>query len=168
MFGWLFPFWISFSRSAFFCSCVAYIHANLHHWGNPTNNFNQQRKYRNMFSLTLLNIKVIQSNGSWMWYFIHNMEKVKYVTYVYLNSRSCLPVSKMQYLLFLCNSMEHSPSWETNGSSTVHEFPDLYRTRRFIKCSQEPATDPYLELDESSPLIHFLFLEGVCYVDQIK
>jgi hypothetical protein len=47
--------------------------------------------------------------------------------------------------------MEQSPSWETNSHSG-NQIPRLFmELEGSLRCSQQPATDPYPEPDESSP-----------------
>jgi hypothetical protein len=60
----------------------------------------------------------------------------------------------------LINSMEHNPSWEANNSSDIKKFPAFYETEVSLLCSQEPATDPYPELDESNPY-HAISLRSI-------
>jgi hypothetical protein len=54
--------------------------------------------------------------------------------------------------------MEHSPSWEANSHSVTQKIPPpLIEPEGSLPCSQEPATGPYPESDESSLQLLTLF-----------
>jgi hypothetical protein len=54
--------------------------------------------------------------------------------------------------------MELSPSWTAANLSATQEFLSFMEPAGSLPCSQEPATNPYPEPDESSPYRHILYL----------
>jgi hypothetical protein len=57
--------------------------------------------------------------------------------------------------------MEWSPTWEAASCSPTQEFPNILwnlNVQGPLPCSQEPATGPYPEPDESSPYHPILYL----------
>jgi hypothetical protein len=56
------------------------------------------------------------------------------------------------------NSMEQSPSWETNTHPAIQEIPPPFmEPEGSLPCSQQPATGPYFHTDPSSPQLPTLF-----------
>jgi hypothetical protein len=59
---------------------------------------------------------------------------------------------------YLTNSMEQNPSWQANSHSATQEIPRPFmEPEGSLPCSQQPATDPYPEPDESSSHLPTLF-----------
>ena len=52
----------------------------------------------------------------------------------------------------ITNSMEQSPSWEADSFSASQKNPPRFMdSNSSLPHSQEPATYPYVEADQSSP-----------------
>jgi hypothetical protein len=47
--------------------------------------------------------------------------------------------------------MQQCPSWEADSRSVSQEIPRLMEPKDSVPCSQEPATGPCPEPDESTP-----------------
>jgi hypothetical protein len=66
-----------------------------------------------------------------------------------------LATNPYDVIILPLNSMEQSP-WESDSCFITHEIP---RPSRSLQCSQQPATVPYREPDESSPHPPIQFLK---------
>jgi len=70
----------------------------------------------------------------------------------HLSPIKSLYVLQTYHILWKCNSMEQSPSWEANSHLAGQEIPSLFiKVKGSLLCSQQPDTGPYPKPVKSTP-----------------